>query len=84
MTVTETSREAYESIKPQLGQKQERLLNVLQQYGPCTDKGLSALLGWPINTITPRRGELVSLQLVRDCGHITRDGRQATMWQTTK
>jgi hypothetical protein len=60
MTTTETRREAYEAVKPKRLTKQEIVWRMLRHEGDATDRELAARLGWPINTITPRRGELVA------------------------
>jgi len=36
--------------------------------GSASDKELSFALGWPINTITPRRGELEDMGLIECVG----------------
>ena len=64
-----TSLEAYNKIVPNLGQKQQRMLMKYMKYKQLafTDYEMAKILGWPINTVTPRRGELAKLGLlVRD------------------
>lgn len=36
----------------------------IKKLGICTDKQISEHLNWPINRVTPRRGELVEKELV--------------------
>lgn len=54
----ETSLPAYNSIKDDLSFKQKQVWDALYTQGEMTDQELSSFLKWPINTITPRRGEL--------------------------
>jgi hypothetical protein len=66
--VQQTSLEAYWTVIPTLGDKQSKVFEAIKQLQPCTDKEISLYLGWPINTCTPRRGELVTLGLVIQSG----------------
>ena len=43
----------------------EVVLSAIKKLGICNDRQLSAHLGWAINRINPRRGELVESGLVR-------------------
>lgn len=60
MSVQQTSLEAYHSIRDSLGHKQLEVLKVFRASPHMwfTDKELSRILGWAINTVTPRRLEL--------------------------
>ena len=75
--IVDTSLMAYQKILPKLGQKQTVVYNALLHASRCgfdlTDKELSRVLGWEINCVTPRRGELEKLGLIvasckRRCG----------------
>ena len=48
----------------------EIVLKAISSIGVCNDRQLSEHLNWPINRITPRRGELVQL------GFIMQDKKQ--------
>lgn len=80
MTIRATSREAYETVD--LGKRQAEVLNAIQEIGPCTDVEIAGALGWPINRITPRRGELLAANLIEECGTKRGPtGRSATVWR---
>lgn len=61
--IRDTSREAYQSLQ-NINDKQKQVLNAIAKLQPCSDLGISEFLGWPINRITPRRGELEKLGLI--------------------
>ena len=58
MAVAETSKKAYNNLKD-LGDKQYQVHQAIGELGTPTDADLADYLGWPINRLTPRRGELV-------------------------
>lgn len=37
----------------------QQVLIAVKKLQPCTDRQISEYLNWPINRVTPRRGELV-------------------------
>lgn len=84
--VRQTSIRAYENeVLPNLGKRQAEVLSSLGQVEPATDKEIASHLNRPINTVTPRRNELVKEELVeekerRPC-NIT--GRTAIAWGLT-
>ena len=76
----DTSIEAYYSIE-NLSEKQEKVYDVIRVIEPCTDIEISSFIGWPINRITPRRGELESMFLIEEYDHVKgRSGRMACRW----
>lgn len=64
----ETSRLAYNEAKQSINDNQQRVLEVIQKLGECNDKQIAGVLGWPINRVTPRRGELVEFGYVEKVG----------------
>lgn len=58
----DTRNEAYRSLGD-VTDKQRAVLAVLR-IGPMSDKAIAKKLGWEINRVTPRRGELVEMGLV--------------------
>lgn len=68
--VTETSRQSYKQIKPQLGTKQKTMLYKYRLHHPkaFNDRQIAEKLGWTINSTTPRRGELADLGLLEPAG----------------
>jgi hypothetical protein len=59
-----SSLDAWKSIQANLGQRQKTVFKALQEIGEASNKQISKLLGWPINTITPRVLELRNMGLV--------------------
>lgn len=59
----ETSLPAYKSILPSLNDKQRQVLECIQMFSVqgkiVNDRMISEHMGWAINGITNRRGELV-------------------------
>lgn len=66
MSVTQTSLMAYLDGLKTLGQKQQSVLKVVSRYVGICDQEIAKELGWPINTITNRRGELVEKGLIEE------------------
>jgi len=61
----DTSLEAYNSILPDLSKKQKVVMGALFLLnGSATNEEISTYLQWPINTITPRTGELLKQRLI--------------------
>jgi len=82
MNIRDTSLEAYESIKPELTKKQKVVLNAIKILQPCTDLEISNHLGWAINRVTPRRGELEKAGLIRSYERVKQvTGRSAWAWK---
>lgn len=74
MPVTETSRDAYEKVRPYLGVDQQAVYEIISEIGPCHDRRILEALNqkeaatlkprhqkrtWEINEVTGRRNELV-------------------------
>lgn len=81
--IAQTSMLAYfENVKPSLNKKQKLVLEALEEIQPANNKQIAEHLGWPINTITPRVGELRKKQQVVPA-YIARDisGRKCTYWK---
>jgi DNA-binding MarR family transcriptional regulator len=64
--IAPNSREAYEGLD--LNARQAEVLSAIEEIGPCTDMEIAAHLGWEINRVTGRRGELVEKGLVVKAG----------------
>lgn len=77
--IQQTSLEAYEGVQDGLGLRQFAVLNAILLLQPATDKEVSEYLGWPINCVTPRRGELYKLGKIKVCG--TTEGRKRLLWK---
>lgn len=77
----QTSMDAYHSIKPKIGKKQQIIFDQLQ-CGAATFQELSAFLRVPINEITPRVRELNEKGWVSavDTKKNPRTGKTCTVW----
>jgi hypothetical protein len=62
MPVVETSRWAFATVP--LTDRQAGVAAALGELREASDQELAIQLGWPINCVTPRRGELVELGVV--------------------
>lgn len=81
MTVSPYSLAAYENLN--IPASRRKVLNAIIEIGaPFTDQDLVKHMDWPINCITPRRGELEEHNLI---GHIkrshTESGAECGMYQ---
>jgi len=80
--IQNTSAEAYNMIRNHLSEKQDAVYQVLEQALALTDEMISRQLEWPINRVTPRRGELVKLGLVEVAFEAkTATGYKAKFWR---
>ena len=72
MTVQQTSLEAFQSISDCLGEEQLKVLCCFRSMPNhlFTDEELSIRLNKPINTITPRRGELEKSGYIIRCRQV--------------
>lgn len=85
--VQRTSLEAYFTLTDrQIGDSQRMVLKVITDLGPISDKQIAMVLGWPINTVTPRRGELVEMGRVRyDSEGLDKDtNRTVMLWKAVE
>jgi hypothetical protein len=76
----DTSLQAYRELQ-NLSGKQQTVLVFIHGHPDCTDKEISEGLGWTINRVTPRRGELESYGYVVCSGTVKRQNRQAHTWR---
>lgn len=80
--IQDTSRLAFSDIKPELGERQQKVLEVVHLHGPMTNSEIAEKLDWSINTVTPRTNELVKrrklVQFEKRYCSIT--GRLAIVW----
>lgn len=65
MSVRDTSISAYNDVKPTIGKKQQLVLDTIKKAKrPVNNQEIASHLALPINTITPRTNELLSLDKV--------------------
>ncbi len=92
--IKDTSLLAFEARRKTLAPDQDAVLSILEEIGPAADKRILEALNqkeqaafkpkikrrkWTINLVTPRRGELVEMKLVRDLGKFRHPSRKAAV-----
>lgn len=86
MEIQQTSLEAWQEVKKELGKRQEMVYNALRELGEADNLTLSKYLNLPINSITPRVKELREMKLVGvskvDKSKIT--GRKVIYWKCVR
>lgn len=80
--VRSTSLEVYRGVK--LNRNQKLVYEAIEDLFPCSDKDISKYLGWPINSVTGRRNELVKKEKIVEA-YVAKDltGRKVTFWKPT-
>jgi len=66
--IQQTSIEAYETIKKDLGKCQKLVCEVIRDNPSCSNRDIKNILGWEINRVTGRVKEL------RDYGYVSIKG----------
>lgn len=73
------SLHAYREIMPTLSPKRRAVFACVAEFGPATDTDIAKRLGWPINCVTGRVGELLASHHLIEQGSVERDGRPCRM-----
>ena len=81
--IQQTSVEAYKSIKPELGERQQIILDTIIDNPNVSNHDIAHLLGLEISQVTGRVFELRTMNLVKSCGSkIDEDtGRRVICWE---
>lgn len=85
MSVRDTSVAAYKEVTPQLGDRQQLILNTIRRAKrPVNNQEIADFLRKPINTVTPRTNELVALEAVELAFKETysKTGRKVYYWRS--
>ena len=83
--VRQTSLLAYLDAKENIGSKQQTILNVIKDIGPCSDVQIAEHLGYEINRVTPRRGELFKMLRIEEAGKVKNKFNRLVMtWKVCK
>lgn len=81
MAIASTSLFAYRSIVD-LGDKQSKVLEKIEEIQPCSNKQIARSLGWEINRVTGRVNELAKMGLIKTERIAVGDtGRPEKLWQ---
>jgi hypothetical protein len=67
MGMRSTSLDAYNEVKPSLGERQRQVYDAIKYLGCPTNLEISVFTKKPINQITPRTNELVKMGYVMVC-----------------
>lgn len=79
----QTSILAYRSLTTdKLNERQQQVLEAIEEYFPVCDRQIAASIGLPINSVTPRRGELYKKRKITEA-YVGVDitGRKVTYWK---
>lgn len=72
MTINQSSLEAFELVRSELGKNQAKVLwaiNILNKHNiPASDRQIASLLKWSINRVVPRRNELEKANRIYSSG----------------
>jgi hypothetical protein len=79
----QTSLPAYKEAKQNINNKQQDVLDAIEKLGVCCDHQIAEHLFWPINRVTPRRGELVDAGKIHIAfrGKDFETGRTVNFWK---
>lgn len=78
----QTSLLAFAEVRPKLGERQARVLDLLEEAGPLSNRDIARLLHWDINMVTPRCLELRQKGLVEpDHVGVDHTGRKVNYWR---
>ena len=80
MGSADTSLWAYSVATKDLGAKQKEVLDALRFFSDATNAEIAAHLGWPVNRVTPRTGELIKMGLVFKVERRTCKATSGTAW----
>jgi len=82
-----TSLDAYLHISERhLCNAQKKVYETISRLGEASDKDIAEVLGWPINRVTPRRGELHGMNRIICTGERQdpRTHRREMIWRTVR
>jgi hypothetical protein len=83
-TPPQAKRASYQVLLARgLGDRQQRVLEVIRAHGPISDRAIGLLLGWPVNRVVPRRHELAAAGYIRPAGSVIDDEtqRRVSAWE---
>ena len=58
-----------------------KVLDAIKKLGWCCDRQIAEFLDWPINRVTPRRGELFTAGKIENFGLRKYEGRAVNWWR---
>jgi len=63
--MVDTSLDAWSKIKNELHGRQKQVYNTIVKYPSHTNNELSKIMRIPLQSVTPRTGELINLKLIK-------------------
>ena len=85
--VTQTSLEAFKSIRKELGRRQQEVYETIKKIGPCNNLMIAKYLNLPINSVVQRVNELrnkkklVGFAFTSKCPYT---GRNSNFWKVVR
>jgi hypothetical protein len=80
-----SSLPAYKEAPKKKDYARQMVFTVICKIGPCNDRQISEFLKWPINRITPRRGELLEEgQIIQHCKAVDPATNRTVSWWVKK
>lgn len=67
--IQQTSLESYKALLPTLSERQQVVLDVIQNHPGMSNHDIARFLDWEINCVTPRVNELRDKRMVTFCGN---------------
>ena len=80
MPIQDTSLFAYSVATQNRGKKQKEVLDALRFFPDATNAEIAERLGWPVNRVTPRTGELIKMGLIFKVERRTCKATNGTAW----
>lgn len=84
VVVQQTTLEAYDCIRGDLGRLQYLIFNTLRVLESASNRGIALSARLPINSVTPRVFELRRLGLVVHDGFVVENGRRVLKWRVNE
>lgn len=83
----QTSLFAYDELvrSGKINKNEQKVLAVIANIGPCTDREIADVLGWTINRVNGRRNGLMNKKIVTsDYGKKYRGNRPSMAWRVVR
>ena len=86
MYVAQNSRQAYQRLLPELSRREQEVFDIIDQWGPITNRRIGQLMGVDVCSVTGRTNKLVEKGLVFEhhTGKCSITGYNASFWCAVK
>lgn len=75
---------AYKNLTPELTKRQAEVFEIFQNGGEYTDQEVAQKLGWPINRVSGRVGDLIKLNKIVVAGRKQQNGSTCRVCRITQ